>query len=168
MTTIDRGAALPALADTVWAERALVERLLYKLTSARLLLAADERRFVGAAMQEVEEVLDDLWSAEQRRTDALGQVAADWGVPVEELTLRRLADRAQEPWASMFDDHHGAFLALARDIDQAALDNRRLASAGLSALRRSMSELAGPTPETYDAAGRTITTRDPVRVDRVL
>ena len=49
---------LALLAQTLSAERELLELLLFKLVEARLVLTADEPRFVPQAMLEVEAVVD--------------------------------------------------------------------------------------------------------------
>jgi hypothetical protein len=161
---------LQALTDTLWSERQVVELLLYKLVCAKLLLAADERRFVAMALDEVERVVAALRETEVRRSMAVAQVAAGWGVPVDDLTLGRLAREAPEPWREIFRDHHEAFGALAREIDEAAEENRRLASAGLGRIHETMDMLTGqPAQGTYDAQGRAhATATGPVRIDAAL
>jgi hypothetical protein len=161
---------LQSLADTLWSERHVVELLLYKLVSAKLLLAADERRFVAMALDEVERVVEALREAEVRRSVAVAGVAARWRVPVDDLTLARLASEAADPWREVFRDHQQAFAELAREIDQAADENRRLATAGLGRIHETMDLLTGASAQaTYDASGRARTGPiAPVRVDAAL
>lgn len=146
---------LEALADTLWAERHLVEFLLYKLTVAKLILAADERRFVSVALSEVERVMAGLRDAEERRNEAVAAVAADWDRPLRELTLSVLAEEAPEPMRSVFADHREGFLELSTEIEETAAENRRLASGALNTVQRALDALTGEqTGPTYDAAGR--------------
>ncbi|HEY8339184.1 MAG TPA: flagellar protein FlgN [Egibacteraceae bacterium] len=170
MTTPPPSERLHALADTLWAERHLVELLLFKLVTAKLLLAADERRFVTLALDEVGRVLDSLHEAEQRREEAVADVAAEWGVRTDELTLTELARRAPEPLRTVFADHATAFLDLANEIDETASTNRRLATATLSHVHASLDALTGDSSTTtYTADGRHgATTAAPLRLDRVL
>lgn len=150
-TTTD--AHLAALADTVWAERDLVEHLLYKLTSAKLVLAADLRRFVPRALDEVEVVVRRLATAEQRRSVVLDDLCHAWGEPAGSLTLATIAERAPEPWATMFADHHARFSVLALEVEATADENRRLASASLQHVQDQLATVTGTPAPTYSAAG---------------
>lgn len=163
-------ANLEALADTLWSERHVVEYLLFKLVTAKLLLAATERRFISTALDEVERVIATLRSAEVQRAAALEAVADDWGVDADDLTLAELATRAPAPMDSVFADHRDAFDRLATEIEDTANTNRQLASAALGEVQATIEALAGPSgPRTYTAAGRhdADSTR-PVRLDEVL
>lgn len=161
---------LEALADTLWAERQVVEYLLYRLVTAKLILEASERRFISLALDEVERTVETLRAAEIRRAAALEPVAAAWGHQPEALTLRTLAEEAPTPMDAVFRDHHEAFMALASEIEETAAANRRLASAALTDVRETLDALAGPpAASTYTAAGtpdRAVTR--PVQLDEVL
>lgn len=146
---------LEGLADTLWKQRHMVESLLYRMVVAKLLLAADEHRFVAAAIDEVEDVVDALRHAEQDRLDALLAVADRLQVPVEDLTLAEVARLAPASMRSVFTDHRDAFLALTTEIEQTAEANRRLASSALARLQRSLDALAGSDPSaSSDEPGR--------------
>lgn len=170
MSSLDRTRGLESLADTLWAERHVVEFLLFKLVAAKLILAADERRFVTPALGEVERVLQALREAELQRAATVAGLAADWGVDTDELTLAELASNAPEPMRSVFRDHQEAFLALAREVDETAAANRRLATAALDHVQQALDALTGPQQgHTYTADGRPDTpVRAPTRLDRVL
>lgn len=161
---------LEALADTLWAERRVVEYLLFKLLTAKLVLAADERRFVAPALEEVERMMQTLRAAEVQRAAALESVARGWGVSSDHLTLRELAEQSPEPMAGVFRDHQEAFAELANEIEETARENRKLASASLSHVRETIDALTGPSaPPTYTATGRhDKATARPVRLDEVL
>jgi flagellar biosynthesis/type III secretory pathway chaperone len=153
-TRYDTG-SLQRLADTLWSERHVVEFLLFKLTSAKLLLAADERRFVALALDEVERVVGTLRETELERSIAVEEVARHWRVRADDLTLARLATTAPEPWREVFADHQRAFDELTREVEEAAAANRSLASAGLARIHQTMDMLTGQQePGTYDAYGR--------------
>lgn len=169
MTNRPASDTLQSLADTLWAERHVVELLLFKLTTAKLLLAADERRFVAPALDEVERVVAALRDAELRRSMAVDVVAGEWRMAADELTLRVLASQAPEPWREVFGDHERAFAELAGEIDAATQANRALAAGGLHRISETMDLLTGGQPlATYDAYGRTRTATGPIRVDAAL
>jgi hypothetical protein len=163
--------SLEALADSLWAERHLVELLLFKLVAAKLLLAADERRFVALALDEVQRVLTALREAEVRRVITLEDVARSWQVTADDLTLAELATHAPEPLRGVFRDHHDAFHALAREIEEVAAANRKLAAGALTQVHEAMDALTGPPAggTTYTASGRPDTPVPvPTRLDEVL
>lgn len=163
-------AKLEALADTLWAERHVVELLLYKLTTAKLLLAADERRFVAPALDEVQQVVTALRDAEVRRAIALEETAAAWHVSAEDLTLAELATHAPEPMRGVFRDHQRAFRALAAEIEETSAANRKLATSALGHVQQALGALTGPAlGATYTATGRHDTAyTPPTRLNEVL
>lgn len=175
MRTAEECRHLSTLADTLWVERHLVEHLRYKLVSARLLLAADERRFVPRAVTEVDQVMARLWAAEAERDRAVTRVARDWRVPEAELTLLRLTLESPPPWDTVFDDHRETFQRLADEIEATARENRRLASGALQAVRTSLSTLTGadtaPADDGYrpGSGGTAVAVKPPAtRVDFAL
>lgn len=170
MNVRDRRPSLERLADTLAAERRVVEYLLFKLVAAKLLLAADEHRFVPLALDEVERVLDALRDAEQRRAHAVTTAAREWGLSPSNLTLSELVRHAPEPMATVFRDHQEAFTALAEEIEETAVDNRRLATSALTHVQQALDALTGPpVGATYTASGHHDTAMaPPTRLDSVL
>ena len=169
--TADDTTGLERLAETLWAERNVVEFLLFKLITAKLLLAADERRFISPALAEVERVVDALRDAELHRAMALEAYARTRGVPAEEITLGWLATHTPAPWQEVFADHRKVFASLANEIDATTADNRQLARAGLNTIQQTIGMLTGPqaTTDTYDARGQARPVNlGPVRIDRAL
>ena len=153
MTGID-AEQLTRLADTLWGERRLVEFLLYKLTSAKLLLAGDERQFVPAALGEVDQVLAALRDAERAREDAVADIARSTGAAADTLSLSRLATEAPEPYRTVFGEHRQVFLQLSEEIEQVAAANRALASSALSAVNATLVAFnTEPSTGVYDATG---------------
>ena len=162
--------SLEALADVLWAERHLVEYLLFKLVTAKLLLSAGERRFVPRAMDEVERVLERLHEVENRRELALLPVAAALDVPIPELTLASLSTRAPEPMATVFRELHEDFMRLAGEVEETSAANRRLANSSLNQVRSTIENLTGPSvTTTYTARGtHAHVMNTPIRLDEVL
>lgn len=149
--------ALDDLAARLWDERRIVTFLLFKLTVTRLLLAADERRFVPDALQEVDRTVELLREGELRRDTALRELAGRWRMAPDELTLGELARRAPEPYDHTFGEHLTAFRELAAEVDAVARENRSLARAELEHVSDSIGLLTGTdrhAPATYDARGR--------------
>lgn len=135
----------------------MVEHLLYRLTVTRLLLAADERRFVPQALQEVEVAVEALRQDEYVRDEALRVLASLWSIDPVMLTLGELARRSPPPFDHTFAEHAVAFRNLAGEIDQVARENRVLAQGDLQVVAGQLDQLSGPqvpVASTYDASGQ--------------
>ncbi len=154
------------LADTLWYERRLLEYLLFKLVSANLVLIADDRRFVGPAVAEVDAVMAEIRKAEEQRSEVVAAVAAEMGVPPADVGLPFLVENAPESLRATFEDHRVVFHNLVGEIEVLTKENRRLATVGLDGIQGTLGFAGG---DIYDAAGRATRTPDqPVRVNRVL
>jgi hypothetical protein len=149
-------ALLDRLAQRLWDERHVVTVLLYKLTVTRLLLAADERRFVADSLREVEHAVELLRSGEEARDAALRDLAGAWRLDPDELTLDELTRIAPAPYDHTFREHLAAFRTLAAEIEGAARENRALARSDLSSVTEQLDQLTGvtTTSSTYDARGQ--------------
>ena len=153
----DDHSALEDLSHRLWDERRIVTHLLYKLTVTRLLLAADERRFVADAIQEVEQTVELLRAGELARDEALRALAAGWTTDPQVLTLEELARRSPSPFSHTFTEHLAAFRDLAAEIEHTARENRVLARSDLQVVAGQLEQLTGTRPAeatTYGATGR--------------
>ena len=153
----DDRAALENLSRRLWDERRIVTHLLYKLTVTRLLLAADERRFVADAIQEVEHTVELLRAGELARDEALRGLAARWTTDPQGLTLGELARRSPSPFSHSFAEHLMAFRDLAAEIEHTARENRMLARSDLQIVAGQLEQLTGARPAeatTYGASGQ--------------
>lgn len=149
---------LEELSHRLWDERRIVTYLLFKLTVTRLLLAADERRFLPDALREVDRTVELLREGEEQRETALRELAARWRVSPASLPLDELARLAPPPYDHTFADHHAAFRELAEEIEEVARTNRMLARSGLDDVTGTLELLTGTdrgaTATTYDAQGQ--------------
>jgi hypothetical protein len=134
---------LSQLNEVLWGERRLLDVLLYRLVSAKLVLAADEKRFIPLALAEVERTMERIRVAELQRSLVIGRLSLAWDVPRDELTLVYLADWAPEPARTLFEDHRNACLELTAEIESVSRENQRLASAGLSEVRELVELVVG-------------------------
>lgn len=154
------------LADTLWYERRLLEYLLFKLVSANLVLIADDRRFVGPAIAEVDAVMNEIRRAESQRDSVVAEVARDFNVSPAMVSMAFLVDNAPESLRAIFEDHKATFMSLVNEIEVLTRENRRLATVALDGIQGTLGFAGG---DIYDAAGRATRTPDlPIRVDRVL
>lgn len=163
-------AAIDTLLETLNAERQVVEYLLFKVVTLNLLLAADERRWVEPATAEVDRVTERLRVAEEHRTRALSAVASDWGVPVERLSLARLAKDASPASARSFRELQVAFRTATDEIERVMGENRRLADSGLRNIQMLLDSVAGSDcVDVYTDSGlRQRAPAGPLRLDWAL
>jgi hypothetical protein len=154
------------LADTLWYERRLLEYLLFKLVSANLVLIANDRRFVGSAIAEVEAVMAEIRKAEGLRSEVVAAVARECNVPAPAVGLAFLVESAPDSLRATFEDHRVTFQQLVGEIEVLTKENRRLATVALDGIRGTLGFAGG---DIYDAAGRATRTPDQhVKVNRVL
>jgi hypothetical protein len=154
------------LADTLWYERRLLEYLLFKLVSANLVLIADDRRFVGPAIAEVDAVMNEIRKAEEQRSSVVAGVAEELAVPPSAVGLAFLADNAPESLRPIFEDHQATFMSLVNEIEALTRENRRLATVALDGIQGTLGFAGG---DIYDSAGKAMRTPDhPIRVNRAL
>jgi hypothetical protein len=107
----------------------VLEMLLFKLTETRLLLEADESRFIARATREVERA--------RTRAREVGLLrAATVALIKPGATLRTLANEAPQPWPSILRDHHTVLTGLLAEIEVVAHQNSGLAQEGLARLTR--------------------------------
>ena len=85
-----------ALVGVLNRELVLLERLVFKLTEAELLIRADETRFLPQIFDEVDCVDRDLGSLEVARSMLVGDVTAALGLANDSLTLSQLIEYAPD------------------------------------------------------------------------
>jgi hypothetical protein len=166
MVTSTDNAHMAKLADTLWYERRLLEYLLFKLVSANLVLIADDRRFVGPAIAEVDVVMTEIRRAEEQRGTVVEAVARQWNALPSAVSLALLVEKAPESLRATFEDHRVVFQELVNEIEVLTRENRRLATVGLDGIQGTLGFAGG---DIYDSAGRATRTPDhPIKVNRVL
>lgn len=159
-------AQMTRLADTLWHERRLLEYLLFKLVSANLVLVANDRRFVGPAIAEVDRVMGEIRKAEQQRTNTVAAIADDWNLSAADVGLDFLVEHSTDALQATFEDHRDVFRELVAEIEVLTNENRKLATVGLDRIRGTLGLAGG---DIYNVHGRTTPLPDvPTRVDRVL
>jgi hypothetical protein len=122
-----RGGSLTGFAevsDILWRERELLDLLLFKLDSERLLVRAGSIRWLARSTHEVDLVLEQLQLAEVTRALEVDELAAQLGLQPG-ATLSDLAAVAPTPWAELFDAHRAAFRTLINEVTDLAEANQR-------------------------------------------
>jgi hypothetical protein len=160
---------LRTLMGKLWVERHVLELLAYKLVCAKLVMAADLRRYVGPALAGVQQVVEKVQVAELDRAITLAQLGEEWGMPPAALTLSYLAENAPEPARTMLEEHAQAFRRLISEIEETAAENRKLATAALVDIQTTLGVLVGTeSGATYGATGHRESAPVPRRISRIL
>ena len=157
---------LNELSGVLWRERRLLELLLFTLEVEQLILSSGRTRWLGHATREVEQVLDQIRSAELGRSveaeDAARELRLEAG-----CGLRTLAGAAPAPWGGILLEHHAAFVDLTDEIHGLAQVNRDLLSASYRALRETLLSLQD-TVDTRGPQGAAISHDTARLLDRAL
>ena len=94
------------LSAVLWRERQLLELLLFKLEEEQLVLTSGRSRWLGHATREVEQVLDQIRTAELGRSMEADGAALECGIPAGSGLLA-LSKAAPEPWDDLLASHRG-------------------------------------------------------------
>jgi FlgN protein len=155
------------LSNELWRERGILENLLYKFTTQRLLVTNGESRWLGRCTAEIEALKNQL-STTQLTVDMMSSaVAIRWGLAIETSpTLRELVAAAPQdgPWAGILQDHHAAILKLADEIRTLSDENARFLRAANISLQEAGQNTGSPV--TYTASGAAAQTAGAALVDR--
>lgn len=150
---------MEALAALLTRERLLVELVVFKLVELRQLLLAGETRFLGWAGEELERAASSVRACELERAVLVAGIAADRGLPTDQITLSELVADAPEPWRTLLADSQAALRASAAETADLLAANRLLAETGSRGLGDTLRRLDGsPEPEpvatTYGPSAR--------------
>ena len=139
------------LSAVLWRERQLLELLLFKLEEEQLVLSSGRSRWLGHATREVEQVLDQIRTAELGRSMEADATARDLGIEPGSGLLA-LAKAAPEPWGDLLTSHREAFVTLTSQIQDVAHGNRDLLTSSHRAAQETILGLQ-ETVHTYDPRG---------------
>jgi hypothetical protein len=139
------------LSAVLWRERQLLELLLFKLEEEQLVLTSGRTRWLGHATREVEQVLDQIRTAELGRSIEADATARDFGLEPGSGLLA-LAQAAPEPWGDLLTSHREAFASLTAQIQDVAHGNRDLLTSSHRAAQETILGLQ-ETVQTYDPRG---------------
>ena len=133
----------------------LTESLLWRLTVLRLVATADETRFIDVAATEVDVAASELADAELVRSDLVGRLAAECGVPGTPLSLAAIAANSPEGVAMALLSYRRRLNGLTAEIEASSAQIRKHISVSMRHLDAVLGEARGSSPSTYDADGRT-------------
>lgn len=117
------------VSSMLWRERTLLDLLLFRLEVERLVLGNGRAHWLALAAREIEGVVEDLRCVELLRAVSVDALAAELGLPANP-SLRDIAGSSEEPWRTIWLEHHSALESLAAQVSETSQGNRRLLLAG--------------------------------------
>lgn len=148
--------------------RELLEQLVYKLETQRLLLAAGKTRWLPFAEAELAAVVAAVTEVELAREHASGRVAAELGLP-SSTRLEELIDHLDPRWSEVLRGHRMHLLSLYAQAEDASHGNRETAARGLAQTREVIASLADDGVDVYDPEGHASSiTLSARRLDRMV
>jgi hypothetical protein len=134
--------SLRAFSEVLFQERRVLELLLFKLETERMLLDAGMERWLALASREVDTVLDELNKVELARSVVLAQAAPELGLDVgvngeggAGATLASVVAVVPPPWDTMFAEHQRVLKSLMGEVLLAAESSRHLLRQGYDSIR---------------------------------
>lgn len=128
---------LQAFSEVLFQERQVLELLLFKLETERMLLDGGQERWLPMASREVDTVLDELNKVELARSVVLAQVAPELGLGPD-ATLASVVGVVPSPWDSVFGDHQRELKTLMGDVLAAAESSSHLLRQGYDSIRMAL------------------------------
>lgn len=106
--------------------------------------------------QQKQRKVREIQIIENRRVQLVEEIAAAWGEPLQELTLRKIIPRAPQPLDGQLAECHGRLVALVDDIRALARKTARSALARLKAIDATLAVVgeAARLHTTYSEEGR--------------
>lgn len=129
--------AMRDFSEVLFEERRVLELLLFKLETERLLLDTGQERWLALASVEVETVLDELSKVELARSVVLAQAAPELGLGPD-ATLASVVSVVPPPWDTIFAEHQRQLQSLMREVLVAAESSRHLLREGYDSIRMAL------------------------------
>lgn len=142
----------------LWAERELLEALLFKLEEEQLLLTSGRTRWLPRATQEIDAIQQKLRETGLARAVEVETVATEWGAPTG-TSLRELTEKAPDgPWAEILTSHANALTGLVSEIKNVQDSNEHLIRGAIRSTQETLAD-ASTSTSIYNAHGVTDTGR---------
>lgn len=149
--------SLKPLSDTLWRERELLERLLFKLEVEQLLLASGRTGRLPLATRELEEVLEAIRTTELGRAVEVDNALTELGLP-DGASLLDIAAVAPAPWDGILREHRNNFVRLTGEIGELSHGTRVTLATAVRATQETLMGLHDGL-DTYDPSGAASATR---------
>lgn len=149
------------LADVLGRERVQIEFLLFKILVLQHLLRSGDMRFLRWAADEVNRASQRLRMTQLQRIRLVNQLGREAGIGAHSVTLTSLAERAREPWCTIFADYSTGVRLLGGELEAVSRVTRDLADASGHSIADMLDEIYLPPPSAIPAP-RTFTVNSAV------
>ncbi len=139
------------LADLLGRERVQIEFLLFKILELQHLLRSSDVRFLRWAADEVNRASQRLRMTQLQRIWLVNQFGREAGIEPHLVTLTSLAERAREPWCTIFADYSTGVRLLADEVDSVSRATRALADASGHSIADIFAEMYMPAASSIPA-----------------
>lgn len=139
------------LSRRLWTLRELMSQLLFALEVQQLVLANDRLRWLPMVTDTIENVVDQIRTAEVDRTAVSQRVSVAHGLRPD-ASLAELAQVATEPHAEIWRQSREHLLSIQQEIDEFSRENQALNRRGMSTTNSLFRHLEGDST-TYDPRG---------------
>ena len=143
---------LEQLLDLLRQETGLYRSLLPVIDTEKEAAIRSELEALNAARFEKEKILAKLHKSDRRRQSLVAHLAVKLGYAAQDMTLKEIAGRVEEPFAGRLRQAGRDFLAVLSLLQAANQRNRKLIDHSLALLRGSfnlLSELTASKPVYY-------------------
>lgn len=123
-----------SFADALGTFRHVIDHLLFKVTTLRLLVDSGEGRFVAGAADELEQAIRGVAAADPVRCRERDRLATQLGMVRDELSVWAASHRAPPPFNLVYEDH-------ARTLAQLVAETQHVADECAGSLTRRMGQL---------------------------
>ena len=127
--------SLDALSRQLWKQRETLEVMLFKLEEERLITATGSSRWLPRATRALEAVIEQAQGLELERSMESEAAAVELGLPPD-APLKDIATAAEEPWATLLEQHRDALIQLTSEIADISAANQQV----LASLQRATQE----------------------------
>jgi FlgN protein len=129
--------SLQSFSDVLFQERRVLELLLFKLETERMLLASGAERWLAPASREVDVAADELNKVELARSVTMAQAAPELGLGPD-ATLADVVAAVPAPWALVFAEHQRELRSLMREVLAASESSAHLLREGYDSIRSAL------------------------------
>lgn len=142
---LTRDPTLDALVGLLSYEARVLERMLFRLSECGMLVAAGEHRHIPRAVDEIEDIEDQLSQVEVVRALLVAGLAEQWGVPEDGLDLNRIIGFATDDVARRLESARDVILRLVGQIEEIKSASKELAETRHRSVDRSIRSHASVT-----------------------
>ncbi|NOX24426.1 MAG: hypothetical protein GXP36_15230 [Actinobacteria bacterium] len=111
---------LMALVGLLNRQQRVLERLVFKLSEATLLVGAGEDRFLGYMVDEVGDAQDEVGVIDAMRALLVGDIAESLGLDIDTVSLGEIVQHAPDNIGPILESQHKHLLALLDEMESVA------------------------------------------------